>query len=181
MIILIRASANGKTEIAKKLISHYNFQKAVTYTTRPPRVGEVNDVDYHFVSIDKFKKLMESNFFLETTLYNQNYYGTSKDELSENKVLIIDPKGLNAYKKLGISSIVTFFILGNEDIRKSRMEKRGDSQEDIKKRIENDKIDFAFSSIGTTDFVIDGNELSITELAEEINKKYYQTLASKTK
>ena len=80
MLILIGPSASGKTEVAKLLASKYNITKIVTYTTRKPRIHEVNGVDYHFVSVEEFAKLTEQNFFVETTYYNSNYYGTAKKE-----------------------------------------------------------------------------------------------------
>ena len=54
MIILVGASASGKTEIAKLIIKKYGFKKMVTTTTRPMRAGEVADIDYHFISKEEF-------------------------------------------------------------------------------------------------------------------------------
>ena len=172
MIILVGASASGKTEVAKKLIKNYGFVKVVTYTTRKKRENEVNNIDYHFITENKFLKLKEENFFLETTLYNGNYYGTPLNEIDVNKVLIVDPKGLKIFKKLKNPSIVTFYITGSEENRRKRMEQRGDSKEEIEKRIQNDKKDFAYKNIGKTDFVIDGDNKTITEMAQEIYYKY---------
>ena len=70
MLILIGPSASGKTEVAKLLSSKYNITKIVTYTTRSPRVHEVNGVDYNFVTIDEFARLTQEDFFVETTFYN---------------------------------------------------------------------------------------------------------------
>ena len=81
MIVLIGASASGKTEIAKTLIAKKGFSKIVTYTTREIRPSEVNGVDYHFVTKEKFLELKNDNFFLETTTYNNNFYGTPKNDL----------------------------------------------------------------------------------------------------
>jgi len=58
MIVLVGASASGKSTLQKAMIEHSeNLKKVVTYTTRPPRKGEKNGVDYHFVSEKKFQKL----------------------------------------------------------------------------------------------------------------------------
>ena len=57
MLILIGASASGKTEVAKTLAKKYNITKIVTYTTRAPRINERNGVDYNFVSVEEFAKL----------------------------------------------------------------------------------------------------------------------------
>ena len=56
MIVLVGASASGKTEIAKLIIKNHGFEKMVTTTTRPMRVGEVKDVDYHFLTKEEFLK-----------------------------------------------------------------------------------------------------------------------------
>ena len=54
MIIIVGASASGKTEITKVLIKDYNYHKCVTTTTRLPRVGEVDGKDYHFLNHETF-------------------------------------------------------------------------------------------------------------------------------
>ena len=172
MIILVGASASGKTEIAKKLISQYDFQKVVTYTTRPKRIGEKNGIDYHFISEKSFLEKKEKNFFLETTIYNGNYYGTPYDEIGLNKVLIVDPNGLKAFRDLNDKTIVTFYIIVSEEKRIERMKFRGDTNESIAKRIENDRKNFAYENIGNVDFVIEGENSSIVELTEEIFSKY---------
>lgn len=173
MIILVGPSASGKTEIAKKLISNYYFQKVITFTTREKRKNEKNGIDYHFVSMDKFDELKEKENFVETTYYNGNYYGTPKNDMGLNKVLIVDPKGLKVFKKLNDESIVTFYISGSEEKRIQRMKDRGDDPQEIEKRILNDKKDFSYKNIGKTDYVIDGDNKTITELAKEIYDKYF--------
>ncbi|MDD4005965.1 MAG: guanylate kinase, partial [Bacilli bacterium] len=70
MIILVGASASGKTEIAKILTRKYGIVKAITHTTRDMREGEKNGVDYFFVSKDEFAALAKQNAFVETTFYN---------------------------------------------------------------------------------------------------------------
>lgn len=172
MIILVGASASGKTEVAKALIKKYDFLKVITYTTREKRINEKNKVDYFFVSKEKFLKLKNSDFFLETTEYNGNYYGTPLNEIGINKVLIVDPKGLKAFRGLNDPTIISFYILGSEENRIKRMKDRGDSEDNINERIINDRKDFSFSNIGNTSFVIEGDNPSISEMADEIYNKY---------
>ena len=74
MILLVGASASGKTEIAKYLQAHYGIKKVITHTTRPMRSGERQDVDYHFVSKEQFDQLKKEDSFVETTHYNGNEY-----------------------------------------------------------------------------------------------------------
>ena len=100
MIVLVGASASGKTEVTKVLAKKYDFKKFITHTTRPIRQGEINDVDYHFVTKQKFEELIKQDYFIEYTIYNGNYYGTWKKEIDDNKVVAIDINGLNSFKKL---------------------------------------------------------------------------------
>ena len=82
MLILVGPSASGKTEVAQILISNYGMRRMVTYTTRAMRYGEENHVSYHFVSKEEFLKMKENNEFVETTVYNENYYGTKKSDVT---------------------------------------------------------------------------------------------------
>ena len=98
MLILVGHSASGKTEIANELRRDYNMKKIITYTTRPMRINETNGIDYHFVSEEDFLKLKENNFFVETTIFNGYYYGSSRDSVKDDAVVILDPMGLQNFK-----------------------------------------------------------------------------------
>ncbi|MBO7535623.1 MAG: guanylate kinase, partial [Bacilli bacterium] len=110
MIILVGASASGKTEIAKLIIKKYGFKKMVTTTTRPMRFGEKQDIDYHFISKEEFIKRKDNHEFLETTLYNDNYYGTHKSDVGDDKILIVEVEGANAiYSELS-NKVMIFYL-----------------------------------------------------------------------
>ena len=121
MILLTGPSASGKTEIAKELFKLFGIKKVVTHTTRDMRVGEVQDVDYHFVSKEEFLKLKDEDAFVETTFYNNNYYGTSKKELGNDKVIVVDPKGKDSFLKLNNPNNIFFYIEANAELRKARL------------------------------------------------------------
>ena len=75
-------SGAGKTTITKKISQKYpNIKISISHTTRKPRPNEIDGVDYHFVSKDKFKKLIKENNFYEYAKIFDNYYGTSKNQL----------------------------------------------------------------------------------------------------
>jgi guanylate kinase len=179
MIVLIGASASGKTEVAKSLIKKHGFSKIVTYTTRPIRPTETNGIDYHFVTKEKFAKLKDDNFFLETAIYNNNCYGTPKNDLGLNKVIILEPNGFKAIKELNDSSIISFYILDSEDNRRRHMLERGDDPIKVEERISNDRKEFSFQNIGSTTFVIQGDGKSINVLAEEVYTKYMKKISNK--
>ena len=105
----------------KILIEKYDFTKFVTNTTRAPRIGEVNHVDYHFISVSEFLEKEHKGYFIETTLYNGNYYGTSIEDVSDKKVLIVDIIGANKfYERLG-DKAVFFFLSCSDETTKQRM------------------------------------------------------------
>lgn len=173
MIILVGPSASGKSEICKTLCFKFNFNKFITTTTRCIRVNEINGVDYHFISKDEFLKKIKENKFIEYVEYNGNYYGTEKNNISDNTVLIIEPNGLKEFKKLNDPSIISFYLNCKKETRKERMLSRLDKLEDIEKRLEIDETKFNYNSIKEyVDYLIDTDNNSVIDLASKINEIY---------
>ena len=82
MIILSSPSGVGKTTITKKLQQKYsNFKISVSHTTRAPRIGEIDGLDYNFISHNEFEKLINGNKFYEYAKIFGNYYGTLKKKM----------------------------------------------------------------------------------------------------
>ena len=176
MIILVGASASGKSVVAKKMIEKYNIKKIVTYTTRLMRVGEVNHVDYHFVSKDDFIFKENNNYFIETAEYNENFYGTAYEDISKDKVLIVEPKGANVYYDKLKDKVVIIYLNANEDERRKRMLERGDSLENIKKRLLNDEEYFDSKNLKHIDLVIDTENKTIDQVTTIAVDFYRQAL-----
>ena len=177
MIVLVGPSASGKTEAAKLLYSIYGIKKVITHTTRPMRIGEKDDVDYHFVSKEEFLKLKEKNYFIETTLYNGNYYGTSKSEVSDNKVLIVDPNGVKSILSLNDPRIIIFRLNADSTTRFNRMIIRGDSIENIEQRISKDKDVFSEDALSFKSINIDTEKKTLLEISKFIYETYQDELA----
>ena len=144
MFVLSSPSGVGKTTLTKKLaVNNEGFVISISHTTRKPRYNEVNGKDYHFVSVEEFKNLIEKNSFYEYANIFDNYYGTHKKKvielISQNKVVLfdIDWQGTQQLKKIDDLSIVTIFILPpNIKILKNRLLNRHQGQEElIKKRM----------------------------------------------
>ena len=176
MIVLAGASASGKTEVAKELAKRFGITKVITTTTRKMRVGEVNGRDYFFVSKEIFQEMIKEDKFVEYTVYNENYYGSTKDQIAENKCVVIDPAGLRAYIALNDPNIVTFFLDTEESIRFQRMLQRGDKEEDAKLRIEHDRIAFKPENVADVDYHVDSQNFNIEEVTNYIYKKYLAIL-----
>ena len=142
MVILSSPSGVGKTTITKTIQQKYqSFKISVSHTTRLPRSNEVDGVDYHFVSNEKFEKLIKEKKFYEFAKIFENYYGTLKknvdDTIKTNDLLFdIDWQGtkqLSKFKNLKIIKI--YLITSNKNELKNRLIKRNqNSNEEIEKR-----------------------------------------------
>ena len=118
MIVLSSPSGAGKTTLSKLLSKQNNYYISVSYTTRKPRINEIDSQDYHFVNEEEFKSLIKNNEFLEYAKVFNNYYGTVKssviNNLDKGKKLIfdIDWQGTEQIKEKKLQyKLITFFIL----------------------------------------------------------------------
>ncbi|MGD9604674.1 MAG: guanylate kinase [Bacilli bacterium] len=179
MLVLIGPSASGKTEVAKILISRFRMKKLITCTTRPIRPLEVNDVDYHFLNVQQFLELKEKEEFVETTFYNNNFYGTLKKEVSDEKVVVLDPNGLHAFLSKMPDKIVSVFLEAPKEERKNRMIIRKDALDEIERRLANDDVVFDETKLGKIDYIMKSYEISLDELAEKIYHLYQNTCQSR--
>ena len=138
-IVLSSPSAAGKSSIARALVKvDDNIKLSISATTRPPRVGEVDSVDYYFKSIEEFNRLIQNNSLLEYTNIYNNYYGTPKKQVEEflqkgNNVLFdIDLLGAKSIKQALPDSVTIFILPPSLTILKQRIQNRKqDSEEEI--------------------------------------------------
>ena len=148
ILIISGPSGCGKSTLLKEVykdIDDYYF--SISTTTRAPREGEVNGVDYFFVTKEEFEKDINNGDFLEYAKVHDNYYGTSlkpiNKALDESKLVIfdIDVQGHEIVRKK-LSSITTsvFITTPSLEVLETRLNNRNtDSIEIIEKRIKNAK------------------------------------------
>ena len=148
ILILSGPSGCGKSTLLKEVykdIDDYYF--SISTTTRAPRVGEVNGIDYFFVTKEEFEKDIQNDDFLEYAKVHDNYYGTSlkpiNKALEEGKLVIfdIDVQGHEIVRNK-LDSIVTsvFITTPSLEVLETRLNSRNtDSKEIIEKRIKNAK------------------------------------------
>ena len=145
IIIISSPSGAGKTTLCKLLLKKMNnICLSISYTSRSQRLNEVNGKDYYFVTKDKFIKLNMKNYFIETAVNFNNYYGSpylnlKKAKKDKKQILFdIDWKGARKIrKKIDKKDIIDFFILppSIKELRK-RLVKRGrDNNKDINLRL----------------------------------------------
>ena len=142
MIILIGESGSGKSTIERKLTQE-GYSKITSVTTRPPRAGEKDGVDYHFVSEETFAELYTSGQFLETTTYRGWHYGMLAKDYSPGKVIVVELNGLKQIiDHVGRDKLKIFYIKAPERDRMIRMLLRGDDVDEVIRRIQADRTDF---------------------------------------
>lgn len=182
MLVLVGKSCVGKDTIQKILVNEYGMDKVVTYTTRPPRDGEVDGVDYHFKNWDRDTIPF---FFAELTEYHVAngetwYYGSSiwSYEDSDNKVIILNPEGLKSVREKGLDIFAVEINAPEKEIRKRQME-RGDDELEAMRRFEHDVIDFKDVGILTDTCVTNWGEAGPDRCARNIYQLYQHWLKHK--
>ncbi len=153
LIVYAGASGVGKGTIMKQLLcSDDNFRLSVSATTRSPRVGETNGVEYHFVTKDEFEKMIEDDGLFEYATYCDNYYGTPKkavfDMLNDgiDVFLEIEIKGFLQIKEK-YPDCVTIFLLppSLEELEKRLVGRGTESREVINKRLATAREELSFA------------------------------------
>ena len=143
LFIIAAPSGCGKTSLVKALLKNSsNLCVSVSHTTRQSRPDEVNGINYHFVSVNKFKEMINENAFVEHAEVFENLYGSSRqlinDNLENNKdvILEIDWQGARQVK-LNMPKVVSIFILPpSKDALLIRLQGRGqDDNQTIMKRM----------------------------------------------
>ncbi|MDX9743696.1 MAG: guanylate kinase [Arcobacteraceae bacterium] len=172
ILIISGPSGCGKSSLLKKFYENFsNYYFSISTTTRQPRVGEVDGVDYFFVTKEEFENDIENDYFLEYAQVHNNYYGTSlkpiTKALSESKLVIfdIDVQGHDLVRKK-LNDITTSVFITTPSLKEleNRLYKRAtDSEEIIQNRLKNAKIEI--HSLNTYDYLILNDDL------EEASKK----------
>ncbi len=132
LVVISGPSGVGKDTIAQLLLQRErkNFHFVVTATTRPPRVGEIDGKDYHFVSTDEFARMIEEDELLEYAIVYNDYKGIPKqqirDALASNQDVImrLDVQGAATIRKLIPNSITIFLTAESEAELVERLRER---------------------------------------------------------
>lgn len=168
ILIISGPSGCGKSTLLKEVykdIDDYYF--SISTTTRAPRIGEVNGVDYFFVTKEEFEKDINNGDFLEYAQVHDNYYGTSlkpiNKALDESKLIIfdIDVQGHEIVrKKLDFITTSVFITTPSLEVLETRLNSRNtDSIEIIEKRIKNAKGEVEYFQ--DYDYLIINDDLQI--------------------
>ena len=144
-ILFSAPSGSGKTTIIKRVMDYFDcFEFSISATSRNPRVGETDGVDYYFLDKDTFVKRVQAGDFLEwEEVYEGTWYGTLKSEIDrickKGKIVIFDVDvngGINLKKYFGEEALALFVMPPSIEVLEQRLRKRGtESEESIQKRL----------------------------------------------
>jgi len=141
LYVVAAPSGGGKTSLISALLKKdERVQLSVSYTTRPPRPGEVDSVHYHFVDEDLFQTLIDRKAFLEYASVFDYHYGTSREAVEQqlaagfDVILDIDWQGARQIRNSFPSSCSIFVIPPSLDVLRQRLIERGQDNDTVVQR-----------------------------------------------
>jgi len=151
--------AAGGKDYLKDAFVKKGFSHAVSYTTRPAREGEVEGIDYYFLSVKEFQKRIKEDFWYEYVEFNGWYYGTAKEQMSMCDTFIMTPSGISKLLPEDRKNSFIIFMDIPEAIRRERLAQRTMPGDSLERRMGADRKDFD----NFTDFDL---RIKSSELAE---------------
>ena len=186
ILCLIGKSASGKTFVRDKLVKERGYKSLVTFTSRPPRKNEKQDITYHFISKEDFEQKIEKGFFAEWKKYDTEqgvwYYGTALTDCydaDDDTVTILTPDGVRDLQTLEIPMVV-IDLYSNLNTIKQRLSIRGDNQKEVERRIEADIKDFKDADTLADRIVYNNLSDDIESVVENVDYWYKKILKEKS-
>ena len=180
IFIISGPSGVGKDTLVQAAIERSeNLKEAISATTRPPRKGEQDVKNYHFMHRGKFCQMIEDGEFLEYFEYCGNLYGTLKSEVTRkskagiNVILILDVNGAKSIKEQLPESVTIFISPPSMNVLEGRLRARGlDSDEQIQHRLREVQREMECRSWYDYTLVNDDLEVAIRQLESIIHNNF---------
>ena len=137
-IIIVGPGGSGKDFLRKKMVER-GFDYGVSFTSRPPREGEKEGIDYYYRDVDFFES--NRDIFLELQEFNAWKYGISKGEFLIKNLFILSPAGLKSLPENFRDDSFVIYLNPPEDTRVKRLKERNDA-DDVERRLIADQKDF---------------------------------------
>ena len=144
LFVLSSPSGAGKTSLSRKLLErNKNLFLSISYTTRPPRPGEINESDYYFIDDGKFNEMLKRDEFLESAKVFDHYYGTPKSpiiaaiESGKDVLFDIDWQGTQQLMNSLQDDLVKVFVLppSAKELEKRLLKRNHDTNKTVKDRM----------------------------------------------
>lgn len=174
IIALMGKAGSGKDTILRRLIELYpdKLHEIVSCTTRPPREGEENGVNYYFLSVKEFTEKVLNGDMIEATIFNDWHYGTMKSSLDTNKwnIGVFNPDGIRCLQEEKDLELITYWIDASDKTRLLRQLNREENPDvyEIIRRFHTDDEDFSLWELD--DIYITG--VFNNEVPEDLNQVY---------
>jgi len=144
LFIVSAPSGTGKTTLVERLVQRaQGLRMSRSFTSRPPRPGETDGVDYNFISRDRFERMIRAGDFLEWADVFGNLYGTGHRETESvlasgsDLVLVIDVQGARQVRQTRFEHVGVFVLPPSFDVLCSRLRARSqDAPDQIERRLE---------------------------------------------
>ena len=181
LFVVSGASGVGKSTVLSKVMAERNdLRFSVSATTRSPRPGEQDTVNYYFVTTEKFQEMIENDEFLEYDKHNATYYGTPKGQLEEklalgNVILDIEPNGAFAVRKARPDATLIFIMPPSMEVLEQRLRGRGDTSEE-QMRLRLDRARWEMEQRSQYDYVVVNDQVDtcadqiLTIIADQANE-----------
>lgn len=173
LLVISGPAGSGKGTVNAHLLATGNFAYSVSATTRAPRPGEVNGVNYHYITREEFAQRIADGDMLEYTEYCGNFYGTPRKEAQavldagKNLILEIETDGAAQVKKKFPDAVLILLLPPSYRIQEQRLRGRGTETEDkILARLERTKEEVA--GFATYDYVVYNEDHKDAECAADI-------------
>ncbi len=179
VIVLVAPSGSGKTTMAKKLLADFkNIKFSVSATTRNPRPGEKNGVDYHFLSVNEFQKSIDENDFIEwEEFYGGKRYGTLKSEVDKqlNKgyfiLLDVEVNGALNVKDLYKEQCLSIFVKppSIETLKQRLLDRNTEDDHSLQLRLERAEKELKLADRFDHNIVNDNLDIAYSELKAKVS------------
>ena len=173
LIVISGPAGSGKGTVNAHLLATGDFVYSVSATTRAPRPGEIDGVNYHFITKDDFKHRIENGDMLEHTEYCGNFYGTPKKEAEEvlesgkNLILEIEVEGAENVKKKYPDAVLVLLLPPSYSVQEQRLRGRGtETEEKIRERLARAKEEILHAN--SYDYVVYNRDGMDREAANDI-------------
>jgi guanylate kinase len=165
-IIIAGKGGSGKDYLVK-LLKEKELTYSVSHTSRPPRDGEFDGVDYYFVTYEEAMKMANAGDFYEWVEFNKWFYGTSLDEFYRANLFIMTPSGIEKLKAEDRKESLIIFLDIDENILRKRLVGRNDADK-AERRIDADREDF--KNFSDFDCIITNPDFTVDEVLEKIGR-----------
>jgi len=141
-IVLVGKAASGKDYLRTRLMDN-GLRYGISYTTRDPRPGEVEGKDYYYITVPEFMQLIEAGEIIEYQIFNNWYYGISRNEFEASDIMIMNAEAVEMLPQDIRKQCTVIYLDIPIEVRRERLMSRSDQQDPMENRINLDEQQYA--------------------------------------